>query len=66
MVDGEEHPSLRGELALPPRARVSAHHLLVQVREVLLEPSSLKINLDEALFYSDINKNPFGNILYTY
>ena len=62
MVDGEEHPSLRGQLALPPRARVSAHHLLVQVREVLLEPSLKIINLDSPL-YSDINKNPFGNIL---
>ena len=51
VVDGEEHPSLRGQLALPPRARVSAHHLLVQVREVLLEPS-LKINLDKALSVS--------------
>ena len=49
VVDGEEHPSLRGELALPPRARVSAHHLLVQVREMLLEPSLKIINLDKAL-----------------
>ena len=49
VVDGEKHPSLRGELALPPRARVSAHHLLVQVREVLLEPSLKIINLDKAL-----------------